>query len=177
MPAWQLPGQAHLSGIRSREPGGGRSNHLALDDTNGKVQAQLRSDHQSSSLGLGHIARIEDTAGRKEDRGQGFELRTDGHGAIRASEGLLITTEARGNAQAHIIDMGETVARLADGQALHERLSKAAREAKAHEAGDQDTVAMELKAQHDEIRGSGGDPAQGVFPELQAPHLVLASPA
>ena len=177
MPAWQLPGQAHLSGIRSREPGGGRSNHLALDDTNGKVQAQLRSDHQSSSLGLGHIARIEDTAGRKEDRGQGFELRTDGHGAIRASEGLLITTEARGNAQAHIIDMGETVARLADGQALHERLSKAAREAKAHEAGDQDTVAMELKAQHDEIRGSGGDPAQGVFPELQAPHLVLASHA
>ncbi|KQW56502.1 type VI secretion system Vgr family protein [Variovorax sp. Root411] len=177
MPAWQLPDQKHLSGIRSRELGGGRSNHLALDDSSGKVQAQLKSDHQSSSLGLGHIARIEDVAGRKDDRGQGFELRTDGHGAVRAAKGLLLSTEVRPNAQAHITDMRETTARLTQARDLHEGLSEAAQEAKAHDSGDQDAVTKALKEQNDDIRGQGGDPAHGMFPEFQAPHLTLASPA
>ena len=177
MPAWQLPEQKHLAGLRSRELKGGQSNHLALDDTSGKVQLQIKSDHQSSSLSLGHIGRIEDTAGRKEDRGQGVELRTDGHGAVRAAKGLLITTEKRPNAQAHITDMRETVGRLTQGRDLHESLSDAAKNAKAHEAGDQDEVARALKEQNDAIKGSGGNPAQGEFPEFQEPHLTLASPA
>jgi type VI secretion system secreted protein VgrG len=180
MPAWQLPGQAHLSGLRSRELKGGQSNHLALDDTSGKIQIQLKSDHQSSSLSLGHIARIEDASGRKDLRGQGFELRTDGHGAVRAAMGLLITTELRSNAQAHITDMRETVGRLTQGRDLHESLSEAAKSTKAHEAGDQDEVARSLKEQNDAIKGNGaggGNPAQGQFPEFQEPHLTLASPA
>ncbi|MFS2100437.1 type VI secretion system Vgr family protein [Variovorax sp. Varisp85] len=177
MPAWQLPEQKHLAGLRSRELKGGQSNHLALDDTTGKIQAQLKSDHQSSSLSLGHIGRIDDTAGRKDDRGQGFELRTDGHGAIRAKAGLLVTTEPRPNAQAHITDMRETVGRLTQGRDLHESLAEAAKGAKAHEAGDQDEVAKGLKEQNDAIRGSGGNAAQGEFPEFQEPHLTLASPA
>ncbi|MBT2333026.1 type VI secretion system tip protein VgrG [Variovorax paradoxus] len=177
MPAWQLPAQKQLTGIRSRELGGGRSNHLALDDSSGKVQAQLKSDHQSSSLSLGHIGRIEDTAGRKDDRGQGFELRTDGHGAVRAARGLLVTTETRPNAQGHITDMRETVARLTQGRDLHESLADAAQKAKAHEAGDQDEVARSLKAQNDAIKGSGIPPGPGEFPEFQEPHLTLASPA
>ncbi len=177
MPAWELPGQKHLSGIRSRELGGGRGNHLVLDDTQGKIQAQLRSDHQASQLSVGHIGRIEDTAGRQEPRGQGFELRTDGHGALRAARGLLVTTEPRANAQAHTTDMGETVARLTQARDLHEGLSQAAQEAQAHEVGDQDEVTQELKAQNDAIKGQGGNPAQGEFPEFQAPHLALASKA
>ncbi|RUR67496.1 type VI secretion system tip protein VgrG [Variovorax guangxiensis] len=177
MPAWQLPEQKHLAGLRSRELKGGQSNHLALDDTSGKIQAQLKSDHQSSSLSLGHIGRIDDTSGRTDDRGQGFELRTDGHGAIRAKAGLLVTTEARANAQAHITDMRETVGRLTQGRDLHESLSEAAKGAKAHEAGDQDEVAKGLKEQNDAIKGSGGNASKGEFPEFQEPHLTLASPA
>ncbi|TWD88317.1 Rhs element Vgr protein [Variovorax beijingensis] len=177
MPAWALPSQKQLTGIRSRELGGGRSNHLALDDSSGKVQAQLKSDHQSSSLSLGHVGRIEDTAGRKDDRGQGFELRTDGHGAVRSAKGLLLSTEARANAQGHITDMRETVARLTQGRDLHESLAQVAQQAQAHEAGDQDEVARALKAQNDAIKGSGGRPGQGEFPEFQEPHLTLASPA
>lgn len=176
MPAWQLPDQKHLSGIRSRELGGGRSNHLALDDSSGKVQAQLNSDHQSSSLSLGHIARIEDVEGRKDDRGQGFELRTDGHGAVRAANGLLLSTEARANAQAHITDMRETTARLTQARDLHEGLSQAAQEAKAHESGDQDAVTKALKEQNDNIKGRGGNKEHSIFPEFQEPHLTLASP-
>jgi type VI secretion system secreted protein VgrG len=182
-PPWALPGQQALSGLRSRElteDGGnsasGRSNHMVLDDTAGKIQAQLKSDHQHSQLSLGHITRIEDNAGRKDARGEGFELRTDGHGVLRARDGMLISTEARGNAAGHAKDMGETLARLTAGRDQHESLSGSARQAEAHVEGDQDEVAKALKAQNDAIRGS--HPASNAsFPELAEPHLVLASPA
>lgn len=186
LPPWALPGQSALSGFRSREltkEGGnsaaGRSNHLVLDDTDGQIQVQLKSDHQHSQLSLGHITRIEDNAGRKDPRGEGYELRTDGHGVMRAADGMLITTEPRPRAQAHTTDMGETVARLTQGRDLQESLGAAAQEAKAHEAGDQDDVAKVLKSQNDAIKGVGqpSKPETGHFPELDAPHLVLASPA
>ncbi|MET3915009.1 type VI secretion system secreted protein VgrG [Variovorax sp. OAS795] len=184
LPPWALPGQSALSGFRSREltkEGGnsaaGRSNHLILDDTESKIQVQLKSDHQHSQLSLGHITRIEDNAGRKDPRGEGYELRTDGHGVLRAGEGMLISTEPRGNALRHAKDMGETVARLTQGCDQHEDLSTAAKQAEAHEAGDQDEVAKVIKTQTDAIKGQGGSKAEGRFPELAEPHLVLASPA
>ncbi|MFC0252737.1 type VI secretion system Vgr family protein [Massilia consociata] len=184
MPPWKLPDQRALMGLRSREltaeggnTPGGRSNHLVLDDTQGQIQAQLKSDHLASQLSLGHINRIEDNAGRKDARGQGFELRTDGIGAVRAQQGLLLSTEGRPNARVHITDMAETLARMAQGQELHDSLSQVAQQAQAHQPGDQDQVVAALKAQVDAIKGQGGTPAQGEFPEFQAPHLTLASPA
>ncbi|MDH6168207.1 type VI secretion system secreted protein VgrG [Variovorax boronicumulans] len=184
MPPRQLPGQKNLSGFRSRELSadgsglGARGNHLELDDHPGKIQAQLKSDHQCSSLSLGYIGRIDGTSGRKDDRGQGAELRTDGHGAIRAAKGLLVTTQARPNAQAHITDLGETVDRLTAARDLHESQSQTAQEAKAHEHGDQDVVTKALKEQNDAIKGKNirGHADDG-FPELDEPHLVLASSA
>jgi type VI secretion system secreted protein VgrG len=184
MPPWKLPEQRALMGLRSREltagggnASGGRSNHLVLDDTEGQIQAQLRSDHLASQLSLGHINRIEDNAGRKDARGQGFELRTDGHGVVRAQRGLLLSTEGRPNARAHITDMAETLARMGQGQALHDSLSQLAQQAQAQQPGDQDQVAAALQAQLDAIKGQGGTAAQGEFAEFQAPHLTLASPA
>ena len=171
-------------GLRSREltaeggnTPGGRSNHLVLDDTQGRIQAQLKSDHLASQLSLGHINRIDDNAGRKDARGQGFELRTDGIGAVRAQRGLLLSTEGRPNARAHITDMAETLARMTQGQELHDSLSQTAQQAQAHQPGDQDQVVAALQAQVDAIKGQGGTPAQGEFPEFQASHLLLASPA
>ncbi|WP_295986941.1 type VI secretion system Vgr family protein [uncultured Variovorax sp.] len=180
MPAWRLPDQKNLSGLRSRElsagaAGGSRGNHLVLDDQPGKIQAQLKSDHLGSSLSLGHIGRIDDTAGRTDDRGEGAELRTDGHAAVRAARGLLLSTEPRPGAEAHITDLGETVARLTAARDLHESQSQTAQEVKAHEAGDQDAVAQALKEQNDAIKGRTS--RQGAFPELAEPHLVLASAA
>ncbi len=183
LPPWALPGQQALSGFRSRElteEGGnsaaGRSNHLALDDTAGKIQVQLKSDHQHSQLSLGYITRIEDNAGRKDPRGEGFELRTDGHGVVRAQDGLLITTEPRPRAAGHAKDLDETVARLTASREQHESLSESAQQAEAHVRGDQDEVTKALKAQNDAIRGGTADARAGSFPELAEPHLVLASP-
>ncbi len=182
MPPWSLPEQQALSGFRSREliPGGGnsaagRSNHLILDDTEQKIQVQFKSDHQHSQLSLGHITRIEDNAGRKDPRGEGFELRTDGHGVLRAKDGLLITTEARNNAQAHAKDMGETINRLAQAQDQHDALGDLAKQHQAQDATDQNLVAKALKEQNAAIQGKGGE--EGKFPELAEPHIVIASPA
>ena len=182
MPPWSLPEQQALSGFRSREliPGGGnsaagRSNHLILDDTDQKIQAQLKSDHQHSQLSLGHITRIEDNAGRKDPRGEGFDLRTDGHGVLRAKDGMLISTESRHNAQAHAKDMGETTSRLQQAQGQHDALGDLAKQHQAQDATDQGDVAKAIQAQNDAVQGKSG--AEGKFPELAEPHIAIASPA
>jgi type VI secretion system secreted protein VgrG len=175
MPPWALPGQASLAGLRSRELGGGaRGNHLVLDDTKEKIQAQLKSDHQCSQLSLGHIARIEDNAGRKDLRGEGWELRTDGHGVARAAQGMLITTEARHAARGPIKDMDETRRRLTSAGEQHQLLAEIAQKNGAQDA-DQGDVASAVRTQIDAI--DGGATGSGSFPELAKPHLVLASPA
>ena len=194
LPAWQLPAQQALSGFRSRELGpragnaaAGRSNHLLLDDTEGKMQAQLKSDHAHSSLSLGPVTRVEDHAGRKDERGEGFELRSDSHGVLRAGAGLLVSTDRRERARAHMTDMAETVARLGNAQRLQEQL---AGDAVHHEAQDdtldQREVSSRLARQNNEVGGdiSTGNSSTGVAArpaglcaELTAPHLVLSSAA
>lgn len=181
MPPWELPSQQALTGLRSREltpdggnAPGGRSNHLILDDTHKAIQAQLKSDHEHSQLSLGKITRVDDNAGRKDARGEGWELATGAWGVARANKGMLLTTEARPAAQSHIKDMGETVHRLANAADLHGSLAGLAQEHGAQEkTGQQAEVAKAVQAQADAIRGTGKDN----FPELSEPHLVLASPA
>jgi type VI secretion system secreted protein VgrG len=176
MPPWQLPEQQALTGLRSRElqsgDGSGRGNHLVLDDTAGKIQAQLKSDHQCSQLSLGHITRIEDTSGRKDPRGEGWELRTDAHGVARAAKGMLITTERRINAESHITDTGEAIQRVKDAHNLHESLAMQALQSQAQEQGQQEEVVNALQDQNAAILGAGEK-----FAELAEPHLVLTSPA
>lgn len=180
-PPWHLPGQSVLGGWRSAElmPDGGhgvRGNQLVFDDTHQRIQAQLRSDHQHSQLSLGCISRIEDASGRKDGRGEGWELASDAWGVARAGRGMLLTTEARPGAASHIKSMDETLRRLAEAAERHKALAALAQHYGAQEsAAQQGAAADELKAQHAAIKGAAG--GEGVFPELAAPHLVLASPA
>ena len=174
MPPWKLPGQQSLAGLRSRELGGGkRGNHLILDDTAGKIQVQLKSDHQHSQLSLGHITRVEDTSGRKDARGEGWELATNAWGVARAGRGMLITTEARPNAIAHTKDMGETTHRLIAAEEVQDQLARMALDSGAQDEQQQADAVGDIKAQNQGIQGG----AKGQFPELAEPHLVLSSPA
>lgn len=176
-PPWQLPDNQALSGVRSKELGGGRTNHLAMDDTNGEIQAQLSSDHGTSQLSLGFLRRIFGSKGRQDARGKGFELRTDFWGVVRAGMGMLITTEARPNAQSHVKDMGETVARLTQACELHESLTGLAQQHEAQQKdADQSEVSSAIKAQTDAIRG-GTPKDDNLFPQFAEPHLTVASPA
>jgi type VI secretion system secreted protein VgrG len=185
MPPWALPDNQALSGFRSKEINGGLHNHLIMDDTEGGVQAQLSSDQHLSQLNLGSVVRIPDNQGRADKRGEGFELRTDAHGVVRAKDGLLITTEAKPNASGHILSMAETTARLDQAQQAHEQLADLAKQHQAQEDGQQDAVAKALEAQNKAIKGEGpsgsgsgsADAQAGKFPEFAQPHLTLASPA
>ncbi|MEZ2351662.1 type VI secretion system Vgr family protein [Caballeronia sp. RCC_10] len=180
MPPWELPRNDALIGIRSQSLGESMaSNHVVLDDTYGQMQAQLASDHAKSSLTLGFNTRIDGNKGRQEARGEGFELRTDAHGVARAAKGLLVTTEARSNAQNHALDMGETIARLTQARDLHESLSESAQRHGAQDAThNQNDATLAIKSANDEIRGTGkGSPYSGGYPEFAAPHLTLASAA
>lgn len=177
MPQWPLPAQHALSGFVSKELHGERANAFVQDDTQGEIQTQLQSDHQTSWLGLGFLTRVLHGAGRKDKRGEGFELRTDGQGVVRA-HGMLLTTERRANASAHHKDLGETVERLAVARAQQETLAALAQQHAAQDAADQAEVASAIQQQNDDIHGTGVANADaGSFPELAAPHLVLASPA
>ena len=182
LPAWRLPHQRALTGIRSRElvgdtgnRGGGRSNHLVFDDTANAIQTQLRSDHAASQLSLGSITRIENWQGRQDARGEGFELRTDAVGAIRSGMGMLVSTEARRSAQSHIADVSEPASRLAQAQEQHNELGKLAQQHRAQDRGsDQSSVADALQAQVEDIKGHTGRSGDSSFPELIEPHLLLA---
>jgi len=185
MPPWQLATQQSLMGLRSRElkPGGGnsaggRSNHLILDDTNTKIQAQLKSDHACSQLSLGNITRIEDTGGRKEARGERWELATDAWGVVRAGKGMLVTTDARTNAGSHVKDMTEAMQRLTAAREEQEAQAEVAEHFGAQEKkpGQQSDIAQMIKEQNDSIKGNDAS-ADGTFPELAAPHLVVSGPA
>ena len=175
MPPWKLPEQSALAGLRSRELAGGgkRGNHLVLDDTAGKIQAQLKSDHQHSQLSLGHITRIEDTSGRKDARGEGWELATNAWGVARAGQGMLLTTEARPNAVSHIKDMNETTQRLGAAEEIQDQLARMAQDTGAQEEQQQADTVDDIRTQNEAIQGG----AKGEFPELAEPHLILSSPA
>jgi type VI secretion system secreted protein VgrG len=185
MPPWIVPAQQALTGLRSREltpnggnAPGGRSNHLVLDDSNGQIQAQLKSDHQCSQLSLGYITRIQNTQGRKDPRGEGWEITTDAWGVARAAQGMLITTEAKPNAGGQVKDMGETIQRLTAAREMQEGMAELAEQNGAQDkSGQQAAVADALKVQTDAIRGKKAASAESGFPELSEPHLVLASPA
>ena len=101
-PAWHggAPGElsqggqrnaAALSGYKSKEFGGSGYNQLVFDDSDGQLRVQLASTQHASQLNLGHLIHQADNH-RGSFRGTGWELRTDAYGAVRARQGLLIST-------------------------------------------------------------------------------------
>ncbi|MDC4329336.1 type VI secretion system Vgr family protein [Acinetobacter baumannii] len=142
----QLPDTKKLSGIRSKEVDGSGYNQLRFDDTTGQISAQLHSSHGSSQLNLGNLSHPKDKA-ESEGRGQGFELRTDEWGAIRAAKGILVTSESSEQAQ------GEQLTRsnIKENINFHTESNKYFKElASAHEVDEPDLGAQDtLKEKFD----------------------------
>lgn len=107
----QLPETKKLSGIRSQEVGGSGFNQLRFDDTSGQISSQLQSSHGASQLNLGHLSHPK-AAEASEGRGEGFELRTDHWGAVRAGEGLLISTHKQDSAAGHHLEVNQAKRQL-----------------------------------------------------------------
>ncbi|MFW1944723.1 type VI secretion system Vgr family protein [Acinetobacter guillouiae] len=99
----QLPDTKKLAGIKSREVKGSGYNQLRFDDTTDQISSQLQSSHGASQLNLGNLSHPKETD-TSEGRGQGFELRTDQWGAVRAGQGLLLSTHAQDSASGNHLD-------------------------------------------------------------------------
>ncbi|WP_182004063.1 DUF2345 domain-containing protein [Acinetobacter lactucae] len=122
----QLPDTKKLSGIRSEEVDGKGFNQLRFDDTTGQISAQLQSSHAASQLNLGNLSHPKDKA-ESDGRGEGFELRTDQWGAIRAGSGLLVTTHKQDQAQGVHLDANEAKQQIEGGLNNAKALSEVAK--------------------------------------------------
>ncbi|KUZ01771.1 type IV secretion protein Rhs [Burkholderia territorii] len=116
-----LPGNRYLSGIKTKEIKGQRYNQLRLDDTPQQISAQLASEHAHSQLNLGYLTQPRDN-GQGADRGEGVELRTDAAAALRAAQGMLLTTYARTQASGGQLDREELVQLLGECAELFKAL-------------------------------------------------------
>ncbi|VWC85863.1 type IV secretion protein Rhs [Burkholderia contaminans] len=116
-----LPGNRYLSGIKTKEIKGHRYNQLRLDDTPSQISAQLASEHAHSQLNLGYLTQPRND-GHGSDRGEGAELRTDAAAALRAAQGMLLTTYARSHATGGQLDRDELIHLLDQCTALFESL-------------------------------------------------------
>lgn len=121
-----LPDTKKLSGIRSEEVGGKGFNQLRLDDTTGQISAQLQSSHAASQLNLGNLSHPKDKA-ESDGRGEGFELRTDQWGAVRAGKCLLITTHKQDQAQGTHLDAADAKQQIEGGLNNAKALSEVAK--------------------------------------------------
>ena len=124
--AGQLPDTKKLSGIKSKEYQGEGFNQLRFDDTTGQISAQLQSSHGISQLNLGKLSHPKNQA-ESEERGEGFELRTDQWGALRADEGLLITTHSQDQAEGEHLDAQSAKQQFEVNQSNAKALSEVAK--------------------------------------------------
>ncbi|MDC5317550.1 type VI secretion system tip protein VgrG [Acinetobacter baumannii] len=128
----KLPDTKKLSGIRSKEVSGGGFGQLRFDDTPGQISTQLQSSHGASQLNLGKLSHPKDKA-ESEDRGEGFELRTDQWGALRAGQGLLVSTHKQDNAKGEHLDAEVAKKQLEGSQTNSKALSDIAKNQKTDE--------------------------------------------
>lgn len=127
-PQWHSTGL--MSGLKSKEIKGSGYNQLVMDDATGQVRTQLASTESSTQLNLGYLIDQQGNT-RGALRGTGFELRTDAYGAIRAQNGLYLSTWGQPSAQGAQLDAEEAWRQLQAGHELTHTLSEAASQ---HEA-------------------------------------------
>lgn len=84
------------------------NNKIRLDDSRGREHIKVSTEYGGKSqLNLGHLVDSE-----KQKRGEGFELRTDSWGAIRAQKGIFISADGQAKAQGDVLEMGAAISLL-----------------------------------------------------------------
>ncbi|OCY28430.1 type VI secretion system protein [Acinetobacter pittii] len=163
----QLPDTKKLSGIRSEEVDGKGFNQLRFDDTTGQISAQLQSSHAASQLNLGNLSHPKDKA-ESEGRGEGFELRTDQWGALRAGSGLLLITHKQDQAQGVHLDANEAKQQIEGSLNNAKALSEVAKNQQTDPLDMLENIQTFLEVLKQE------DPKKAA--EFQSAVMLLASP-
>ncbi|MFP8577397.1 type VI secretion system Vgr family protein [Klebsiella pasteurii] len=106
------------------------NNKIRLDDERGKEHIKVSTEYGGKSqLSLGHLVDAE-----KQKRGEGFELRTDSWGAIRAQKGMFISADGQTKAQGQVLEMEPVVSNLGDAREQMTSISDDAQKATANPA-------------------------------------------
>ncbi|UQQ54631.1 type VI secretion system Vgr family protein [Enterobacter roggenkampii] len=114
------------------------NNKIRLDDERGKEHIKVSTEYGGKSqLNLGHLVDSE-----KQQRGEGFELRTDSWGAIRAQKGIFISADGQARAQGQVLEMQAAMSQLEQARSLAEALRSAAEAARAELADVQTQKAL-----------------------------------
>ena len=161
-----LPGNRALSGIQTQEHKGRGFNELLFDDTPGALRARVGTTHHATALNLGKLTEPR-TDGQAKARGNGAELRTDAAIALRAAQGLLLTTYARHDATGAQLDREELLKLLAECGELFKSLGQtaAARGGAAVDSEGIDALSQALKQWPAPDSDSPGDPVMAVASE------------
>lgn len=135
------------------------ANELRLQDDRGRENIHLSTPYSGrSQLNLGYNVADNDA---KQLRGEGAELRTDGHGVVRAAKGVFITADGQPQAKGLMLDMQAAVSEL---------------EAAIQEANSLRAAAEMAKAELADVQKQT-DLLNGTLKNLQQQALLLSAPA
>ncbi|OXC80449.1 type VI secretion system Vgr family protein [Caballeronia sordidicola] len=178
-PVWNTNGL--LSGHRSKEYGGSGYNQIVMDDSTGQSRVHLYSTSSESHLHLGYLIQHTDNT-RGAYLGSGFDLKSNAYGAIRAGQGLVVSTYPASVNQP--LNVSQASGQLVSAETLVERMSEAsvANQAETLQPG-QDALKKFTDATQYGVSGSNGSSGRtagggtGSANGFSTPIMLMASPA
>jgi len=106
------------------------NNKIRFDDSRDQDHIKITTEYGGKSqLNLGYFVDAE-----KQKRGEGFELRTDSWGAIRAQKGMFISADGQTKVQGQVLEMQPAVSNLLDAPGQMTSISDDAHKATANPA-------------------------------------------
>ncbi|WP_233835919.1 type VI secretion system Vgr family protein [Paraburkholderia sp. ZP32-5] len=102
------------------------NNTLQMEDLEGREHIKIATESGKTQLNLGSLVNS-----RQQSRGQGFEVRTDERGALRAGNGLFLSADAQDKAGGQAFDMKAAQQQLQAAQSRMKSLSEAVAQARA----------------------------------------------
>ncbi|WP_321876918.1 type VI secretion system Vgr family protein [Paraburkholderia bannensis] len=140
------------------------NNKLRMEDWAGQEGIKLSTEHSGKSqLNLGYLVNQ-----KLECRGEGFELRTSGYGAIRGGKGLFFSSIDRPGATGQQLDMQEALQHLGAAQSQMQQLAQTAEAAQAY--------AADAKAMNEVLQNQIKDLRQAVMLLSASASIAVVSP-
>lgn len=102
------------------------NNKFRLEDKRQEEHIKLATEFGKTQLNIGHLVDAQ-----REQRGTGFELRTDEFGALRAARGVYLTADAQPKGQGQVLEMNPAVSQITQANNEMQALNSVAETAKA----------------------------------------------
>ncbi|WP_213765272.1 type VI secretion system Vgr family protein [Caballeronia sp. dw_19] len=126
------------------------NNKLRMEDWKGEEHVKLSTEHSGKSqLSLGHLV-----DSQRQKRGEGYELRTSGWGAIRGGKGLFISADDQPAANGQQLEMAAAKGLLEQALRQMQGLAEATRAAQALAANLNEQKAL-LNGTLNELKNAG----------------------